>query len=180
MTTSPGGPSTPWPAPRSTTDSCIASGNRRRSCNAIASRIGTSGAAQITIDENGDPWLCGFGFGETAAADSVLAADLAQLLAALAIDVGADRAVDTAIEVLGEDTVSTALPLLQPGALRSTTRSNLRQFPGRLDELQGAVAARCGITQPHYAQLERLSARNCSPSVHSPWPRTSSSRSSRT
>ncbi len=62
------------------------------------------------------PWLVDFGFSEVAVDDARLDADVAQLLAALTLCVGAERAVDTAIAVLGVEPVRSSLHLLQLNA----------------------------------------------------------------
>ena len=55
--------------------------------------------------------------------ESLLDVDVAQLLAALTLQVGATRAVDSAIAVLGIDAVSSSLRLLQLNALSGPTRA---------------------------------------------------------
>ena len=53
--------------------------------------------ANVIVDADGAPWLIDFGFAEVAASDRALATDLAQLLVALGLAVGATRTVDTAV-----------------------------------------------------------------------------------
>ena len=113
--------------------------------------------AVIVIDGEGQPWLTEFGFGEVAASDALLAADVAQLLVALAVKVGAERSVRAAVATLGADAIGSALPLLQMGALRGATRDALKEQPELLGELQAAVAELAGVEAPEFAQLERVS-----------------------
>jgi glycosyltransferase 2 family protein len=113
--------------------------------------------ANVLADTNGEPWLTGFAFGEVAATDEQLDGDVAQLLASLSLTVGADRSVASAVESLGPETVATALGRLQPNALSDSTRAELAQRPGLLEELQDTVARRCNVSEPTYVPLERIS-----------------------
>ena len=49
--------------------------------------------ANVLVDADGEPWLTGFAFSEVAASDEQLDGDVAQLLAALSLTVGAERSV---------------------------------------------------------------------------------------
>jgi undecaprenyl-diphosphatase len=115
--------------------------------------------ANIFVDADGAPWLIDFGFSEVAASDDLLAADVAQLLAALTVAVGPERAVTSAIAVIGAEAVGGSLRFLQPNALSGATRTALRAQKGLLDELQQTVADRCGIDQPEFAPLDRISGK---------------------
>jgi undecaprenyl-diphosphatase len=113
--------------------------------------------ANVLVDGNDKPWLTGFAFSEIAASDDQLDGDIAELLAALSLTVGADRSVTGAVETLGPQTVGAALPRLQPNALSDSTRAALKEHPGLLEELQDTVAQRCAVTEPSYLPLERIS-----------------------
>ena len=115
--------------------------------------------ANVFVAADGAPWLIDFGFSEVAASDQLLAADVAQLLAALSIIAGADRAVDTAVQVLGTEAVATAVPYLQPNALSGATRTALGQHKGLLDELRVCAVDRSGIDEPEYVALDRVNAK---------------------
>src|SRR6185437_15448670 len=104
-----------------------------------------------------EPWITGFAFSEVAANREQLDGDIAQLLAALALAVGAQRAVTGAVETLGAPTVGAALPRLQPNAFSDATRSALNAHPGLLEELQDTVARQCAVDEPSYVPLERIS-----------------------
>ncbi|WP_414930887.1 lysylphosphatidylglycerol synthase domain-containing protein [Streptomyces sp. Je 1-369] len=82
----------------------------------------------ILVDRSGTVILTDLRGGEIAAGDLVLRIDIAQLLAALGLRVGAERAVATAVDVLGPDAVADCLPLLQPIALTRSTRSTLSRL----------------------------------------------------
>ena len=113
----------------------------------------------IVVDESGVPWLVDFGFSEVAVDDARLDADVAQLLAALTLNVGAARAVDATIAVLGVEPVRSSLHLLQLNALSGTTRSAMQHHKGLLKELQQTVAVRCDVDQPEFTPLARLDRR---------------------
>ncbi|MER6911557.1 lysylphosphatidylglycerol synthase transmembrane domain-containing protein [Streptomyces sp. NPDC000594] len=82
----------------------------------------------ILVDRSGKVILTDLRGGEIAAGDVVLRMDIAQLLTTFALRLGAERAVATAVEVLGPDTVADCLPLLQPIALTRSTRGTLRKL----------------------------------------------------
>ncbi|HEY3671660.1 MAG TPA: lysylphosphatidylglycerol synthase transmembrane domain-containing protein [Acidimicrobiia bacterium] len=115
--------------------------------------------ANIVVDESGAPWLVDFGFSEVAVPEARLDADVAQLLAAVALCAGADRAVDTAIAVLGIEPVRSSLPVLQLNALSGSTRAALQHHKGLMKELQHTVADRCHVDQPQFTTLARLDRR---------------------
>jgi len=115
--------------------------------------------ANVLVDGAGEPWITGFAFSEVAATDDQVDGDVAQLLAALSLTVGADRAVAGAVDVLGQQVVGAALSRLQPNALSDATRAALSERPGLLEQLQDTVAERCAVSEPSYVPLERISRR---------------------
>ncbi|MDR3083194.1 MAG: flippase-like domain-containing protein [Streptomyces sp.] len=82
----------------------------------------------IMVDRSGAVVLTDLRGGEIAAGDLVLRMDIAQLLTTLGLRVGAERAVASAVGVLGPDTVAGCLPLLQPIGLTRSTRATLRRL----------------------------------------------------
>ncbi|MEV5612048.1 lysylphosphatidylglycerol synthase domain-containing protein [Streptomyces sp. NPDC052225] len=82
----------------------------------------------ILVDRSGTVILTDLRGGEIAAGDLVLRMDVAQLLTTLGLRVGAERAVASAVAVLGPDTVADCLPMLQPIALTRSTRATLRKL----------------------------------------------------
>ncbi|MYW67387.1 TIGR00374 family protein [Streptomyces sp. SID8379] len=82
----------------------------------------------ILVDRSGNVILTDLRGGEIAAGDLVLRMDIAQMLTTLGLRVGAERAVASAVGVLGPDPVADCLPLLQPIALTRTTRATLRRL----------------------------------------------------
>ncbi len=115
--------------------------------------------ANLFVDTDGTPWVIDFGFSELAVDDDRLAQDVAQLLAALAIVIGPERAVDSAIGVIGKEAVGTALPFLQPPAFAGATRKALHEQKGLLDKLRDTVVDRTGTPEVHYEPLSRVKPR---------------------
>lgn len=82
----------------------------------------------VLVDRAGTVILTDLRGGEIAAGDLVLRMDIAQLLTTFGLRVGAERAVASAVEVLGPDAVADCLPMLQPIALTRVTRATLRRL----------------------------------------------------
>jgi glycosyltransferase 2 family protein len=97
--------------------------------------------ANVFVAADGAVWMIDFGFSELAATDTLLATDVAELLAATTLQVGIDRAVAAAVGALGPEAVATAADRLQPWALSGATRTAFKERPGLLDELRERVAA---------------------------------------
>ncbi len=113
----------------------------------------------ILVDEHGEIWLSELRNGEVAADDLQLLLDVAEVMTALALKAGPARTVRIGAEVLGEDRMGAALPMLQPVVLTRTTRAAVRKSKHLLQRLreqilelrpQAALA-----TEP--VKLERLS-----------------------
>lgn len=112
--------------------------------------------------DNGEVMLLEPGDGEVAASDLQLRLDLVQLLAELALVVGPDRAAAVAAERLSDADLTATVPLLQPAALRRTTRIALHRHKDVLPALRKRLLGRApeapdGEVAP--AQLERIRAR---------------------
>ncbi|MGW0815417.1 lysylphosphatidylglycerol synthase domain-containing protein [Streptomyces viridiviolaceus] len=82
----------------------------------------------ILVDRSGRVILTELRIGEIAAGDLLLRMDISQLLVTLGLRVGAERAVASAVSVLGPDAVADCLPMLQPIALSRSTRATLRKL----------------------------------------------------
>ncbi|MBV2353143.1 flippase-like domain-containing protein [Streptomyces sp. J2-1] len=82
----------------------------------------------LLVDRSGTVILAELRGGEIAAGDLLLRMDVAQLVTTLGLRVGAERAVASAVGVLGPDTVAGCLPMLQPIALTRATRATLRRL----------------------------------------------------
>ncbi|MGC0338055.1 flippase-like domain-containing protein [Streptomyces sp. SLBN-8D4] len=82
----------------------------------------------ILVDRSGAVILTDLRGGEIAASTLLLRMDVAQLVTTLGLLAGAERAVASAVSILGPDTVADCLPMLQPIALTRSTRSTLRRL----------------------------------------------------
>jgi uncharacterized protein (TIRG00374 family) len=112
--------------------------------------------ANVFLSDDGEPWLIDFGFSEIAASETLLKADVAQLIAALAVSVGAERAVGPAVDVLGPEAVSSCLGRLQPAALSGATQTDLKAHKGLLDEVRKEIEQRCQATEPPLEPVTRF------------------------
>jgi uncharacterized protein (TIRG00374 family) len=82
----------------------------------------------ILVDRSGTVILTDLRGGEIAAGELLLRMDVAQLVTTIGLRVGAERAVASAVDVLGPDAVADCLPMLQPIALTRSTRATLRRL----------------------------------------------------
>jgi uncharacterized membrane protein YbhN (UPF0104 family)/tRNA A-37 threonylcarbamoyl transferase component Bud32/membrane-associated phospholipid phosphatase len=116
------------------------------------------------IVHDGQSWIVGFGEAEVTGDPQRHAADVANLLASIAALVGDERAVRSAVTVLGGPAVARALPFLQPAALSSITRRHAgagrRGYGARLDALRAVAAEAIGIDEPELVQVRRITAAN--------------------
>ena len=104
-------------------------------------------------------WLINFDFGQPAAEDHVLAGDVAELLAATYVRVGAERAVAAAAETLGPDPLADALGRIVPAALTQRTRSDLKEVDDGAEPLVAELCRVTGVEEPTPAKVERLKPR---------------------
>ena len=112
--------------------------------------------ANVFLSDDAKPWLIDFGFSEIAASETLLRADVAQLIAALSVAVGAERAVAPAIEVLGPDAVSSCLGRLQPAALSGATQTDLKARKDLLDQVRSEIEQRCEAEEPELEPVTRF------------------------
>ena len=83
---------------------------------------------RIIVDDAGQTWLTGMVIAELGAKDRQLDTDVAELLASLAVQIGAARAVEAAVDGLDGSAVGAAAAYLQPLALSSGTRPRVRAY----------------------------------------------------
>jgi len=107
------------------------------------------GVGSVVADEQEQPWLVDFDLAEAAAPPARLAADTADLLLTLARLVGPERALATAVAVLGRDAVVGALSAapaqsLARGRLAAAGHRQLRR-DSRRDSLRDELRLRLGI-----------------------------------
>jgi glycosyltransferase 2 family protein len=116
-------------------------------------------AGNVVVDGAGQPWLTDFSFSDLTATQRHKDLDVAELMASLAILVGADRAVAGAAAVIGANGVASAAPLLQPLALSAATRHSIAQHEGLLAKTRSAAAAAGGSADQPLARIQRVRPR---------------------
>jgi uncharacterized membrane protein YbhN (UPF0104 family) len=113
----------------------------------------------VLVDD-GSVALARLGSGDLAADDISLRIDLAQLLTTVGVAVGPERAVDSAVAVLGEEAVVRAAPLLQSVALSPDARAAIKGHKGIMGELrERVVALRPSTAAAEPIQLRRVTLR---------------------
>jgi undecaprenyl-diphosphatase len=117
------------------------------------------GPANIMLDTNGAVWVLDFGFAELAASDADLNTDVAELLLSLSARAGPQRAVATAVDIIGADAVRNAAPRLQPMAVSTSVRQLIDATKGLDEDVQEAVMAATGLEEIEFAPLERVKPR---------------------
>lgn len=115
--------------------------------------------SQLVVDDARQVWVRDFDFGEPAAATSALEGDVAELLAGTYVRVGPTRAVAAATAVLEPAVLAGALARLVPAALTRPTREAVKALPDGLDPLVAEVCRVTGVSEPVFAQVERLRPR---------------------
>ena len=116
--------------------------------------------SNVVLASDGRPWLVDFGFAELAAPDRLLAGDVAELLASLALRIGPERAVASAVDVLGADALRESLPRLQLNGISWGTRKALLERKPLMKELQRAAAAAAGVEKIELEDLRRIRPKN--------------------
>ncbi|WP_233511004.1 lysylphosphatidylglycerol synthase transmembrane domain-containing protein [Actinomadura craniellae] len=113
----------------------------------------------VLISPDGRAHLVDLRAGEIAAGDLQLRLDVAQLLATLALRVGPERAVRTAVEVLGEDALGRVVPLLQRVALSRQTRGQVRREKDLLTRIREQILRLHPEMEVEPVRLERFRPR---------------------
>jgi hypothetical protein len=98
--------------------------------------------ANLFLDDAADVWIIDFGFSELAVDDLLLDGDVAELVASSSTVVGAERAVDAAIAVLGPDAVASSAHRMAPPFLSGATRTALAGDRDACGRLRALVAGR--------------------------------------
>ena len=109
----------------------------------------------VMIEDDGRAGLRWVGAGDLAADDVTLRIDVAQLLTTVALSVGPERAVSSAVAELGEDAVVRAAPLLQRVAMTRATREALKEHKDLLATLRDEVVA----LRPSQERIEPIELR---------------------
>jgi glycosyltransferase 2 family protein len=106
------------------------------------------------------PVLCDFSAATLGAPQSALDIDVAELLVACTVLVGPDRALHAAIDGVGADAVTGAMPYLQRAALTPHIRDLARTHEVALKDLRAAAAQATGIKAPDIVPLRRVRLRD--------------------
>lgn len=126
----------------------------------IAHRALTSDV--VLVDSSGDEskvWLTGWEQGDVASSDLARRIDMTQMVALLALRVGARRALSSAVEVLPDDDIAAIGPLLQTVTLPRSTRDELRSHRTVLAELRTALVEKLPEADVEPERLIRFGAR---------------------
>lgn len=105
---------------------------------------------------DGAPVIVDFRSSVLSASAELRDADVAELLASLALIVGVDRTVATAARVLDPSALAGALALLQPVVLHPATRAPWKAQSEQLDELRTAVQHAAGLESYELAEVHRI------------------------
>ncbi len=106
------------------------------------------------------PGVSSLGSGDIAADDLTRLLDLGQVLVSVAIAVGVERAVDSAVSSLGAERVTRVVPVLQKIALGPATRAALKEHGTLLNDLRERVTALSPDTvTPPPVELRRVTSR---------------------
>jgi membrane-associated phospholipid phosphatase len=115
---------------------------------------GDLGRHSVVVDGQGRPWLVDFDHAEACAPERLRQADLAELLASLAVWFGPARAVGGAVAAFGRAPLAAALAATDPRALTRATRRELHANPwiwGQLERLLAAAPAAAPAPAPRPA-----------------------------
>jgi glycosyltransferase 2 family protein len=115
-------------------------------------------ADALLVDADGGVVLVEFASASLGVVGSALSTDVAEVLAATAVAIGTERAVENAVAAVGPAAVAAALPRLQPLALTAHTRTAVKAAGG-LDELRNEIQRVTGADAVPVAELERIKPR---------------------
>mgnify|MGYP000860074525 FL=1 len=104
-------------------------------------------------------WLTGWEYGDVASSELARRIDMTQMVALLALRVGARRALSSAVEVLPSDAIAEIGPLLQTVSLPRSTREELRSNRTVLAELRTALVEQLPEADVEPERLVRFGAR---------------------
>jgi uncharacterized membrane protein YbhN (UPF0104 family)/tRNA A-37 threonylcarbamoyl transferase component Bud32 len=127
----------------------------------VAHRALTSDNVLIEGAGSDEPrvWLTNWDFGDVASSDLARRMDLTQMVALLAVRVGARRALASATSVLPIDDIAAIGPMLQTIALPRRTRDEIRVRKHVLAELRTALVEQLPEASVEPERLVRLGAR---------------------
>lgn len=111
----------------------------------------------LVVGDDGVVGVVDFRGGSMAESEHDRRRDLAQALVTTALLVGADRAVDAAVERLGEDELGAVLPYVQSAALTPVQHVRVKADRLDVDDLRRRGAAAIGVDEPVLAKVRRIS-----------------------
>ncbi|MEN8234437.1 MAG: hypothetical protein ABFR89_05885 [Actinomycetota bacterium] len=113
--------------------------------------------ANVFLDDDGTPWMIDFGFSELAASRLLLDNDIAEFLVSSALLVGPERAVRTAVDRLGGESIAGAAGRIQPSALSGATRTAVNERGDDLDRrIRDEIESITGLSLPPLDSVSRL------------------------
>ncbi|RXR25523.1 flippase-like domain-containing protein [Oerskovia turbata] len=125
-----------------------------------------AGSAAVDLSPRGGPddsevkvWLTGWEQGDIASSELSRRMDLTQMVALLALRVGAQRAVASAVSVLPGEDIAAIGPLLQSIALPVSTREEMRANKELFKDLRAALVERLPETDVEPQRITRFGAR---------------------
>jgi tRNA A-37 threonylcarbamoyl transferase component Bud32 len=147
--------------PEEVTDEMLKSlGEQVAALHAAGVSHGRLNASNVLILEEG-AMLVDFSAATLGAPQSALDIDLAELLVACTVIVGADRAVAMAVDLGWSRTIERLLPYLQRAALTPHLRDLARSHEVDLKKLRAAAAAAAGLEEPDLVPMRRVHPRDC-------------------
>ncbi len=120
---------------------------------------GSLDASAVHVGPDG-PIITDFALGSLSADESDRATDIVELLFSLAVLVGEERAVRTALEGLGREQLVAVLPYLQVPAVSPTTRRLTEKPKNLMSSLSSKVTDITESEMPEPVKLRRVTARN--------------------
>jgi undecaprenyl-diphosphatase len=112
--------------------------------------------ANVFLDDEGETWIIDFGFSELAASETLLDTDIAELTISSSLKVGARRAVQASVAVMGREAVCRSAPRMQPHALSGATRKSVKEADGLHDEIVAVVKEACGLDEIDFDSVARF------------------------
>ena len=127
----------------------------------LTHRALTSDVVLVGTEDGRAPrvWLTGWESGEVASPELARRLDLAQMLALLALAVGAQRAVESAARALSPEDLESVGPILQSIALPAPTREEVRSDKTILKQLRAEIVDRMPEADLEPENLTRFSVR---------------------
>jgi uncharacterized membrane protein YbhN (UPF0104 family)/membrane-associated phospholipid phosphatase len=121
---------------------------------------GAIGPDTLLLTDAGSVGFAGFGAGEVTVDEYRRNRDVAALLVATTAMADDDRAIASAIDVVGKERLGAAIPLVQPAALPGEAGHGVKHFSKQLKELRAKTATATGVEEAAPLKIKRLSLVN--------------------